>query len=110
MFDVVFEFGDGTTFSPNLRHVFGPGTQSRVIDLPGGARKIDKVHFRYGNLPGGGRAQVEVWGLDARDDDRDGRDGAAVAGTAAAIADRAARAPTATGNLPLPIAVVRVRS
>jgi hypothetical protein len=75
MFDVVFEFGDGTRFSPNLRHVFGPGTQSRVIDLPGGARKIDKVHFRYGNLPGGGRAQVEVWGLDARDDDRDGRDG-----------------------------------
>ena len=75
MFDMVIEFGDGSTFSPNLRHVFGPGTQSRVIDLPGGARSIERVTFRYGNLPGGGRAQVELWGLDTRDDDRDGRDG-----------------------------------
>jgi hypothetical protein len=32
-----------------------------VIDLPGGARSIKKVEFRYGNLPGGGRAQLELW-------------------------------------------------
>jgi hypothetical protein len=33
-----------------------------VIDLPGGARVIRRVEFRYGNLPGGGRARVELWG------------------------------------------------
>ena len=75
MFDMVVEFGDGTTFSPNLRLVFGANSTSRVIDLPGEARAIRKIEFRYGNLPGGGKAQVEVWGLDARDDDRDGHDG-----------------------------------
>ncbi|MBK7073306.1 MAG: hypothetical protein IPH44_13480 [Myxococcales bacterium] len=75
MFDMVVEFGDGTSFSPNLRLVFGPNATSRVIDLPGDARFIKKVEFRYGNLPGGGKAQVELWGLDAKDDDHDGHDG-----------------------------------
>lgn len=75
MFDVVVHFGDGTSFSPPTRMVFGQNSASRVIDLPGGARHIKRVEFRYGNLPGGGKAQVELWGFDARDDDRDGRDG-----------------------------------
>ena len=75
MFDMEIEFGDGSKWSPNVRMVFGQGTTSRVIDLPGDARYIKKVEFRYGNLPGGGKAQVELWGLDARNDDRDGRDG-----------------------------------
>ncbi len=75
MFDLVITFGDGTTYSPNVRAVFGKDSASRVIDLPGDARFIKKVEFRYGNLPGGGKAQVELWGYDARHDDRDGRDG-----------------------------------
>ena len=75
MFDMVVLFGDGSRYAPPVRAVFGPGTTSRVIDLPGGARDVQAVEFRYGNLPGGGRAQVELWGLDGRDDDRDGRDG-----------------------------------
>lgn len=61
MFDVVVRFGDGTEFSPNVRHVFGENSRSRVIDLPGGRRVIRAVEFRYGNLPGGGRAQIELW-------------------------------------------------
>ncbi|MFO0625535.1 MAG: hypothetical protein U0325_07940 [Polyangiales bacterium] len=61
MFDVQVTFGDGSTFSPPTRLVFGQGTWSRVIDLPGEARIIRQVRFRYGNLPGGGRAQVELW-------------------------------------------------
>lgn len=61
MFDVVVRFGDGTDFSPNVRHVFGENTRSRVIDLPGGQRVIRAVEFRYGNLAGGGRAQIELW-------------------------------------------------
>jgi hypothetical protein len=61
MFDVVVTFGDGTSFSPPTRHVFSPETRSHVIDLPGSDRIIRTVAFRYGNLPGGGRAQAEVW-------------------------------------------------
>ena len=61
MFDVVVTFGDGSTWSPNTRLLFNRNTRSRVIDLPGDARVIRKVEFRYANLPGGGRAQVELW-------------------------------------------------
>ena len=75
MFDLVVTFGDGTTFSPPTRLVFAQDTASRVIDLPGDARAIKKVEFRYGNLPGGGKAQVELWGFDAKDDDHDNHDG-----------------------------------
>ncbi|HET6149978.1 MAG TPA: hypothetical protein VFH68_20730 [Polyangia bacterium] len=61
MFDVVVTFGDGTRFSPPTRHVFSADTRSHVIDLPGNDRVIRTVEFRYGNLPGGGRAQAELW-------------------------------------------------
>lgn len=61
MFDIDVEFGNGEHFSPGLRHVFGENTRSRVIDLPGDKRIIKVVHFKYGNLPGGGKAQIELW-------------------------------------------------
>jgi hypothetical protein len=61
MFDVVVTFGDGTQFSPATRHVFSANTRSHVIDLPGNERVIRTVEFRYGNLPGGGRAEAELW-------------------------------------------------
>jgi hypothetical protein len=56
IFDVVVIFGNGETFMPG----------SLEFDLPGELRHIDRIEFRYGNLPGGGRAQVEVWGLGGR--------------------------------------------
>jgi hypothetical protein len=62
LYDIVVHFGDGSTWSPGTRMTFGQGTTSRVIDLPGGGRIIKRVEFRYGNLPGGGRAQLELWG------------------------------------------------
>jgi hypothetical protein len=61
IYDLSITFGDGSTFSPETRLVFGNGSSSRVIDLPGEKRVIRKVEFKYGNLPGGGRAQVELW-------------------------------------------------
>jgi hypothetical protein len=61
MHDVVVHFSDGTEFSPPTRHVFAANTRSHVIDLPGSRRDIRSVEFRYGNLPGGGRAQAELW-------------------------------------------------
>jgi hypothetical protein len=62
MHDVIVHFGDGSSFSPPTRHVFAANTRSHVIDLPGARRNIRSVEFRYGNLPGGGRAQAELWG------------------------------------------------
>jgi hypothetical protein len=61
MFDLEVTFGDGTTYSPRTRHVFSPESRSTTIDLPGAARVIRQVSFKYGNLPGGGRAQAELW-------------------------------------------------
>ncbi len=62
LFDAVVVFGDGTSFSPDTRLTVGQGSWSRDIDLPGGNRVIKRVEFRYGNLPGGGRAQLELRG------------------------------------------------
>jgi hypothetical protein len=61
MYDIVITFGDGTPFSPQTRHIFGADTRSHVIALPGGPRVIRTVEFRYGNLPGEGRALAELW-------------------------------------------------
>lgn len=61
LFDITITFGDGTTFSPGTRLIFAEDTASRTIDLPGGARVIRRVDFHYANLPGGGRAQLELW-------------------------------------------------
>jgi hypothetical protein len=32
-----------------------------VIDFPGDERVIKFVDFKYRNLPGGGKAKVQVW-------------------------------------------------
>jgi hypothetical protein len=62
MYDVNVVFGNGETYSPPTRLVFGRGGSSRNIDLPGGDRVIRRIEFRYGNLPRGGRARVKVFG------------------------------------------------
>src|SRR5260221_18274 len=49
VFDMVVTFGDNERFEPRMRLVFGRDTTSRNIDLPGGARIIKQVDFRYGN-------------------------------------------------------------
>jgi hypothetical protein len=61
MYNVEVHFADGSVFSPQTRHVFAANTRSHVIDLPGARRSIHSVEFHYGNLPGGGRAQAELW-------------------------------------------------
>jgi len=60
--DLVITFGNNTTFAPKLKHVFKEGARSRVIDLPGNDRFIKQIELTYANLPGGGKARVEVWG------------------------------------------------
>lgn len=61
MLNVVVVFENGEKFSPNTRLVFDKNSRSRVIDLPGEARHIKQVTFQYGNLPGSGRAHIELW-------------------------------------------------
>jgi hypothetical protein len=65
MFEIKVTFGNGETFEPNTRLVFDQNTKSRIIDLPGNKRVIKRVDFKYANLPGGGKARVELWGRDA---------------------------------------------
>jgi hypothetical protein len=61
MFDVIVVMGDGSMFRVPTRLIFQPG-QSRTIDLPGDLRVVRRVEFRYGNLPGAGRARVLLLG------------------------------------------------
>lgn len=64
MFDIKVVFGNGETFSPLTRVLFGGDTRSRVIDLPGDQRVIRRIEFAYKSVRGGGdgRATVEVFG------------------------------------------------
>ncbi len=63
MFDVTVRFGNGETWSPATRLAFAEGSRSRVLDLPGEARAIRTVSFRYrSTVRGGTRATVSVYG------------------------------------------------
>lgn len=59
----VVTFANGQKFSPSVRHHFKEGSRTRVIDLPGDERVIQKIDITYKNTPGGGNASVEVWGF-----------------------------------------------
>jgi hypothetical protein len=63
MLDFEVAFGNGDKWNPRVRHVFKENSRTRVIDLPGDNRIIKTIDLKYKNLPGGGRARVEVWGL-----------------------------------------------
>jgi hypothetical protein len=63
--DMEVIFGNGEKVNPKVKHVFQENDRTRAIDLPGDARTIKRIDLRYGNLPGGGKARVEVWGKEA---------------------------------------------
>lgn len=60
--NLVVHFENGERFRPRIDEVFRRGERSRIIDLPGRARDIDHVSFRYGNIRGG-RAEVVLFGV-----------------------------------------------
>ncbi len=66
MLDFVVVFENGQKFEPKLKHTFREGDRSRKIDLPGNDRYIKQINVRYANLPGGGKARVEIYGKDTR--------------------------------------------
>jgi hypothetical protein len=61
-FEVIFA-GRGRPFHPEVRQVFRENTRTRSIDLPGDRRVIQTIEFKYRNLPGGGRAKLQIWGI-----------------------------------------------
>lgn len=64
---LVVHFGNGTTLAPPLKHVFREGQRTRAIELPGPHdRYIKSIDLQYSNIPGGGRARVEIWGRDTK--------------------------------------------
>lgn len=65
LLDFEVTFGNKEKWHPEVRHVFKEGSRTRVIDLPGDERVIKSIDLKYKNLPGGGRARVEVWGWKA---------------------------------------------
>jgi hypothetical protein len=67
---LVVNFSNGTKFEPEVRTVFQEGTRSRVIDLPGNNRNIKTIVLKYGNLPGGGKAKVEVYAKNGTKNDK----------------------------------------
>ena len=64
MAEFVVQFHNGDKWEPKVRHEFKPGSRSRSIDLPGADRHIKQIEVKYGNIPGGARARVEIYGID----------------------------------------------
>lgn len=64
MFDMKIHFDNGEVQDVELRAVIPQGGESRVIDLAGGVRHIEKIEFWY--KPGAqgrkGQSRVAVWG------------------------------------------------
>jgi hypothetical protein len=61
LLDLEIKFARGAAWHPAVRHVFREGDRTHVIDFPGDDRAIKYIDFKYKNLPGGGRAKVQVW-------------------------------------------------
>jgi hypothetical protein len=62
MIDLSVKFAKGPEWHPTVSHFFKENQRTHVIDFPGDERTIKYIDFKYRNLPGGGRAKVEVYG------------------------------------------------
>jgi hypothetical protein len=76
MYNIRVVFGNGTAWSPDTRVSFRERSRSRVIDLPGEARAIRRIEFRYRSRLRRGQATLEVFGRQVHpaDGDRAGWD------------------------------------
>lgn len=64
VYDVHIEFGNGQVVDVPTRLLFGQGSESREIDLPGDQRHVRNIRFLYETLGHHhGRAHVEVYGI-----------------------------------------------
>ena len=67
IYDILIVFGSGQKYEPKTRLRFREGSSTGTVDFPGEARTIDHVEIKASNVPGSGRAQVELWGLGTGD-------------------------------------------
>jgi hypothetical protein len=65
VFNVRVVFGDGSSFSPETRLLFGEGSRSRTLDFPGEARVIRQVEMWFKTISGPDRGRVRLYGLAA---------------------------------------------
>ncbi len=72
MHDIRVVFANGESFSPSTRFAFGDGGESRTLDLPGDARSITRIVFRYKSRMRLGSAEVKVYGRQGGADDDHG--------------------------------------
>src|SRR5688572_25165263 len=61
MFGGVVTLADGTRLPPPTPHVVAANPPPHVNEPPGNQPPDRPLEVRYGNLPGGGRAQAELW-------------------------------------------------
>jgi hypothetical protein len=61
LIDFEIKFAKGPPWHPEVKHFFKEGQRTRLIDFPGDERVIKFIDIKYRNLPGGGRAKVQVW-------------------------------------------------
>ena len=60
---VVIHYGNGNSQRFNINKNFPKGSQSKVLDLPGNKRIINRIVFNYKTINNGnGRAVVVAWG------------------------------------------------
>ncbi|MCB9931843.1 MAG: hypothetical protein H6841_00310 [Planctomycetes bacterium] len=74
MWDIKVTFGNDETYSPEIRAEFKQGERSRQIDLPGEARVIKEVTFKYKSKLRKGKATVKLFGKPADAGDKPGPD------------------------------------
>jgi hypothetical protein len=67
MLDMTVVFTNGERWSPHLKHTFHEGQRTGAIDLPGSNRFIQEIEILYKNIPGGGRAHVDIYGKNERE-------------------------------------------
>jgi hypothetical protein len=67
MLDFVVTFENKEKWEPKLAHTFREGQRSHAIELPGSDRYIEKIDVKYGNLPGGGKATVQLYARDTKE-------------------------------------------
>ncbi len=71
MWDIKVTFGNDETYSPEVRANFSEDERSRQIDLPGDARVIKNVTFKYKSKRKDGKATVMLFGKPAKGDGPD---------------------------------------
>ena len=60
---VIVHFGNGSSDPIYIRHLIPAGDQTRVIDLPGEQRVIQRVEFWYARAGGARRPKVRLFGM-----------------------------------------------